>query len=74
MACPTSFSIWAPAWKPSGSNWASPSLDAATVELLIHQAQEAFGDRPVDTLAAERDRAQIAVLKALGESPTADGA
>ncbi|MFJ2190568.1 3-hydroxyacyl-CoA dehydrogenase NAD-binding domain-containing protein [Kitasatospora sp. NPDC087861] len=54
-------------WQQLGS----PSLDAPTVELLVRQAQEAFGDRSVDALAAERDRAQIAVLKALGESPTA---
>jgi ketoreductase RED1 len=57
-------------WQQLGS----PSLDAPTVELLIRQAQEAFGDRPVDILAAERDRVQIAVLKALGESPTAESA
>lgn len=57
-------------WQQLGS----PSFDAPTVELLIRQAQAAFGDRSVDALAAERDSAQIAVLKALGESPTANGA
>jgi ketoreductase RED1 len=56
-------------WQQLGS----PSLNAPTVELLVRQAQEAFGGRPVDALAAERDSEQIAVLKALGKIPAADG-
>jgi len=40
--------------------------------VLTRQAQEAFEDRPVDALATERDRAQVAVLKALDEAPTSD--
>ncbi|WP_018546411.1 3-hydroxyacyl-CoA dehydrogenase family protein [Streptomyces sp. LaPpAH-108] len=47
----------------------NPTLDDATVALLSDQARDAFGDGTVEELAAERDRAQIALMRALGETP-----
>ncbi|MFF9157484.1 3-hydroxyacyl-CoA dehydrogenase family protein [Streptomyces sp. NPDC014846] len=47
----------------------SPTFDDTTVATLINQAREAFGDGTVEELAAERDRAQIALMRALGETP-----
>ncbi|MET8814979.1 3-hydroxyacyl-CoA dehydrogenase NAD-binding domain-containing protein [Streptomyces sp. NPDC004549] len=49
----------------------TPSFDDATVALLTEQAHAAFGDGTVEELAAERDRAQIALMRALGETPDA---
>ncbi|MFE0043657.1 3-hydroxyacyl-CoA dehydrogenase NAD-binding domain-containing protein [Streptomyces albireticuli] len=43
----------------------NPTFDAPTVARLTRQAQEAFGDLPVGELAARRDRAQIALMRAL---------
>lgn len=47
----------------------TPSFDDTTVATLVRQAHDAFGTTPVDELAAARDRAQIAVMRALGEVP-----
>jgi ketoreductase RED1 len=50
------------------SNWAQlgqPSMDQATQELLLRQADEAFAGRSFDDLAAERDRKLNAVLAVL---------
>ncbi|MEU6479439.1 3-hydroxyacyl-CoA dehydrogenase NAD-binding domain-containing protein [Streptomyces sp. NPDC047017] len=47
----------------------SPTFDDTTVATLIDQANAAFGDGTVEELAAERDRAQIALMRALGETP-----
>ncbi|MFG2225100.1 3-hydroxyacyl-CoA dehydrogenase family protein [Streptomyces sp. NPDC048644] len=47
----------------------NPAFDDTTVAVLNNQAREAFGDGTVEELAAERDRAQIAVMRALGETP-----
>ncbi|MFE7400719.1 3-hydroxyacyl-CoA dehydrogenase NAD-binding domain-containing protein [Streptomyces sp. NPDC057557] len=44
----------------------TPTLDKPTVRLL---SQQAVSDVPIDTLAAQRDRAQIKVMHALGETP-----
>ncbi|MFG5717906.1 3-hydroxyacyl-CoA dehydrogenase NAD-binding domain-containing protein [Streptomyces murinus] len=52
----------------------SPTFDDATVALLTEQAREAFGDASVEQLAAERDRAQIALMRALGETPDTERA
>ncbi|MEU6578648.1 3-hydroxyacyl-CoA dehydrogenase NAD-binding domain-containing protein [Streptomyces sp. NPDC046805] len=49
----------------------NPTFDDATVALLTEQADEAFGNGTVEELAAERDRAQIALMRALGETPDA---
>ncbi|MFB6675073.1 3-hydroxyacyl-CoA dehydrogenase NAD-binding domain-containing protein [Streptomyces sp. NPDC056390] len=46
----------------------NPTFDDTTVATLINQANETFGNRTVEELAAERDRAQIAVMRALGET------
>ena len=50
----------------------NPTFDDATVALLTDQAREAFGEGTVDELAAERDRAQIALMRALGETPDSE--
>ncbi|MFI9272003.1 3-hydroxyacyl-CoA dehydrogenase NAD-binding domain-containing protein [Kitasatospora sp. NPDC052896] len=47
----------------------NPTFDEATTALLIDQARQAFGDGTIEELAAERDRAQIALMRALGETP-----
>ncbi|MFJ3306374.1 3-hydroxyacyl-CoA dehydrogenase family protein [Streptomyces sp. NPDC086549] len=47
----------------------NPSFDDATVALLTDQAREAFGTGTVDELATARDRAQIALMHALNETP-----
>ncbi|WP_256639740.1 3-hydroxyacyl-CoA dehydrogenase NAD-binding domain-containing protein [Streptomyces murinus] len=52
----------------------NPTFDDATVALLTEQAREAFGDASVERLAAERDRAQIALMRALGETPDTERA
>ncbi|MGW5043607.1 3-hydroxyacyl-CoA dehydrogenase family protein [Streptomyces griseoluteus] len=44
-----------------------PALDEPTVTLLTRQAQDAFGTESVAELAERRDRAQIALMNALGE-------
>ncbi|WP_086693523.1 3-hydroxyacyl-CoA dehydrogenase family protein [Streptomyces recifensis] len=44
-----------------------PLLDESTVALLTQQAQDAFGTESVAELAERRDRAQIALMNALGE-------
>ncbi|MER7842417.1 3-hydroxyacyl-CoA dehydrogenase NAD-binding domain-containing protein [Kitasatospora sp. NPDC096077] len=51
----------------------SPSFDDTTVALLTEEAREAFGEGEddIDRLAAARDRAQIALMRALGETPQA---
>ncbi|MFF3518607.1 3-hydroxyacyl-CoA dehydrogenase family protein [Streptomyces sp. NPDC002573] len=49
----------------------NPTFDEATVATLIEQANEAFGGSTVEELAAERDRAQIALMRALGQTPDA---
>ncbi|WP_416482534.1 3-hydroxyacyl-CoA dehydrogenase family protein [Streptomyces sp. CL12] len=52
----------------------NPTFDDATVALLTEQAREAFGDASVEQLAAERDRAQIALMRAIGETPDTERA
>ncbi len=47
----------------------SPAFDEATVARLTEQARQAFGDMPVGELAARRDRAQIALMRVLGDAP-----
>ncbi|MFF7385459.1 3-hydroxyacyl-CoA dehydrogenase NAD-binding domain-containing protein [Streptomyces griseoluteus] len=44
-----------------------PALDEPTVALLTQQAQDAFGGESVAELAERRDRAQIALMDALGQ-------
>ncbi|MFI9389896.1 3-hydroxyacyl-CoA dehydrogenase family protein [Streptomyces bauhiniae] len=46
----------------------NPTFDAATVTTLVEQADDAFGGGTVEELAAERDRAQITLMRALGET------
>ncbi|GAA0395034.1 3-hydroxyacyl-CoA dehydrogenase family protein [Streptomyces luteireticuli] len=53
------------AWPGLGS----PAFDAATVARLTEQAEQAFGNAPVGELAARRDRAQIALMRALAKTP-----
>lgn len=50
-----------------------PHFDEATVALLSRQAQQDFGARPYEELQAERDRAQLAVLRALHADGSATG-
>ncbi|MER8027364.1 3-hydroxyacyl-CoA dehydrogenase NAD-binding domain-containing protein [Streptomyces bauhiniae] len=45
-----------------------PALDEPTVALLARQSEEAFGAEPVAEPAARRDRAQLALMTALGEA------
>ncbi len=45
-----------------------PALDEPTMALLGRQAEDAFGAEPVAELAARRDRAQLALMTALGEA------
>ncbi|MEV8476353.1 3-hydroxyacyl-CoA dehydrogenase NAD-binding domain-containing protein [Streptomyces sp. NPDC051173] len=52
------------AWPGLGS----PTFDEPTVALLTGQAEQAFGDTPIGELAARRDRAQIALMRALAET------
>ncbi|MFC6063969.1 3-hydroxyacyl-CoA dehydrogenase family protein [Streptomyces ochraceiscleroticus] len=52
----------------------NPTFDDTTVATLIDQAREAFGDGTVEELAADRDRAQIALMRALGETPDSGSA
>ncbi|MGW4226985.1 3-hydroxyacyl-CoA dehydrogenase family protein [Streptomyces bauhiniae] len=47
----------------------NPTFDDATVTTLVEQADDAFGRGTVEELAAERDRAQITLMRALGETP-----
>jgi ketoreductase RED1 len=47
-----------------------PRLDEPTVRLLTGQTAAGFGARPIGELAAERDRAQTAVLHALAHATT----
>ncbi|MFJ6841602.1 3-hydroxyacyl-CoA dehydrogenase family protein [Streptomyces griseoluteus] len=47
----------------------SPTFDEPTVTTLVDQAHDAFGAGTVEELAAERDRAQITLMRALGETP-----
>ncbi|GAU65916.1 putative 3-hydroxybutyryl-CoA dehydrogenase [Streptomyces sp. NBRC 110611] len=47
----------------------TPAFDDSTVAVLIDQARETFGDGTVEELAAERDRAQIALMRALDATP-----
>nr|BFE99217.1 3-hydroxyacyl-CoA dehydrogenase NAD-binding domain-containing protein [Streptoalloteichus tenebrarius] len=51
-------------WRGLGT----PSFDEPTLARLTEQAREAFGARGVAELAAERDRAQIALMRALAEA------
>ncbi|MEV7009981.1 3-hydroxyacyl-CoA dehydrogenase NAD-binding domain-containing protein [Streptosporangium sp. NPDC051022] len=44
-----------------------PSMDEATVQKLVTQADEAFAGRTYEQLVAERDARQTAVLRALAE-------
>ncbi|MFF2964058.1 hypothetical protein ACFVT1_35375 [Streptomyces sp. NPDC057963] len=44
----------------------TPTFDEPTVRLL---SQQAVSDVLIDTLAAQRDQAQIKVMHALGETP-----
>lgn len=44
----------------------TPTFDEPTVRLL---SQQAVSDMPIDTLATQRDQAQIKVMRALGETP-----
>ncbi|AEW99179.1 3-hydroxyacyl-CoA dehydrogenase (plasmid) [Streptantibioticus cattleyicolor NRRL 8057 = DSM 46488] len=58
------------------AGWAGlghPRFDEATVRLLSRQAERDFGGRPYQELEAERDRGQIAVLRALGRTPADHG-
>ncbi|MFC5724235.1 3-hydroxyacyl-CoA dehydrogenase family protein [Streptomyces gamaensis] len=57
-----------PAMEASWTGLGTPSLDEATVALLTAQAREAFAEEPVPELAARRDRAQIALMRALAAS------
>ncbi|MER6074292.1 hypothetical protein ACFYZB_41650 [Streptomyces sp. NPDC001852] len=54
-------------WKFLGG----PTFDEATVKLLSEQAEAYLGDRPIEELATQRDQAQIALMRALGELPPA---
>ncbi|MEW2317694.1 3-hydroxyacyl-CoA dehydrogenase family protein [Streptomyces bauhiniae] len=47
----------------------NPTFDEATVTTLVEQAHDAFGAGTVEEQAAERDRAQITLMRALGETP-----
>ncbi|MFF7966498.1 3-hydroxyacyl-CoA dehydrogenase family protein [Streptomyces sp. NPDC007903] len=47
----------------------NPTFDEGTVTTLVDQAHDAFGGGTVEELAAERDRAQITLMRALGETP-----
>ncbi|MFG2847968.1 3-hydroxyacyl-CoA dehydrogenase NAD-binding domain-containing protein [Kitasatospora sp. NPDC048296] len=52
-------------WRDLGN----PTFDEPTVTLLTEQARQDFGDRTVADLAAERDQAQIALMRALDGLP-----
>jgi ketoreductase RED1 len=47
----------------------TPSLDDATVGTLTAQAGQAFGDLSYEQLQRQRDRAQLAIQRALAEPP-----
>jgi ketoreductase RED1 len=54
-----------------------PSLDEATMQVLLAEVERAYGDRSIDELSARRDRLQVAILNALADdgttrSPTGD--
>ncbi|MBB5120235.1 hydroxylacyl-CoA dehydrogenase [Streptomyces eurocidicus] len=53
------------AWPGLGT----PVFDEPTVARLTEQAEHAFGDTPVGELAIRRDRAQIALMRALATTP-----
>ena len=55
-------------WKELGS----PTLDAATVKLVTDQAAHSFGGTPMTELEHERDRTQLAVLRAVETSNGTD--
>ncbi|MCS0637735.1 3-hydroxyacyl-CoA dehydrogenase NAD-binding domain-containing protein [Streptomyces sp. LP05-1] len=46
----------------------TPSFDAPTRRLLLEQAEESFGAHPYAELTAERDRTQLALLRARAEA------
>lgn len=52
----------------------NPTFDDATVATLVNEARDAFGEGNVEELAAARDRAQIALMRALGETPDSGNA
>ncbi|WP_331454084.1 3-hydroxyacyl-CoA dehydrogenase NAD-binding domain-containing protein [Streptomyces sp. FXJ1.172] len=64
-------SHFAPAMEQSWKFLGSPTFDEATVKLLSEQAEAYLGDRPIEELATQRDQAQIALMRALGELPPA---
>ncbi|MEU6773242.1 3-hydroxyacyl-CoA dehydrogenase NAD-binding domain-containing protein [Streptomyces sp. NPDC046759] len=64
-------SHFAPAMERSWKYLGDPAFDETTVKLLSEQARAYLGDRPIGELAAQRDRAQIALMRALGELPPA---
>lgn len=45
-----------------------PTLDDATVQLLIDELHRAYGDHPIEELARRRDEMQVAILHALAET------
>lgn len=55
-------------------NLGRPHLDEATVTLLSEQARKQFGARSYEELESERDRGQLAVMKALAETRNAAAA
>ncbi|MYT33710.1 MULTISPECIES: 3-hydroxyacyl-CoA dehydrogenase NAD-binding domain-containing protein [unclassified Streptomyces] len=58
-----------PAMEASWPELGNPTFDEPTVAVLTEQAEEAFGAESVGELAARRDRAQIALMRALGKTP-----
>ncbi|SDP39557.1 3-hydroxyacyl-CoA dehydrogenase NAD-binding domain-containing protein [Phyllobacterium sp. OV277] len=52
----------------------SVSFDFRTSRLLIDQAQQFYGDHSIVELAENRDRKQVAILKALDDVSSVDGA
>ncbi|MGI5141276.1 3-hydroxyacyl-CoA dehydrogenase NAD-binding domain-containing protein [Streptomyces sp. CA-106110] len=55
----------APAMEESWKFLGSPTFDETTVKLLSEQAEAYLGNHPIEELAAERDRAQIALMRGL---------
>ncbi|MFI1198571.1 hydroxylacyl-CoA dehydrogenase [Streptomyces sp. BHT-5-2] len=62
-----------PAMEASWPALGTPTFDEPTVAVLTEQAADAFGAEPVGELAARRDRAQMALMRALGRTPDQAG-
>ena len=54
-----------PALEQTWTTLGTPHLDPPTIDVLTQQARSDFGDAPVSALSAERDHAQVLLMRAL---------